>query len=96
MGSIILYTNEINGYVIPTITGFKVGISAGLNGEIRQERNLPLNLFTHDTMRVTVLGDGKVGIGDFFTVEPKKRLDVFDSTDAQLLITNQDFFFLVL
>ncbi len=79
-----LFTNEINGYTFPT-TGFKVGIDVGLNGEIRQERNLPLNFFTNNTQRVTVLANGNVGIGDFFTVEPKKRLDIFDSTDAQLI-----------
>ncbi len=80
-----LFTNELNGYSISPLPGFKVGISSGLNGEIRQERNLPLNFFTDNIQHVTVLANGNVGIGDFFTVEPKKRLDIFDSTDAQLI-----------
>lgn len=75
-----------NGYS-NTNTGFKIGIDSFRNAEVRQQLNQPLNFFTHDTIRVTILGNGKVGIGDFFTVEPKKRLDVFDSTDAQLRLT---------
>lgn len=43
--------------------GFDVGIDNSGNAEIRQRENLTLSIFTNDLERLTILNNGRIGIG---------------------------------
>lgn len=67
------------------VTG-RIGYRAGLNKlEIMQEYNDSLILGTNNTDRLTITGDGKVGIG---TSSPFATLDVISSSLSSLFVQN--------
>ena len=53
--------------------GFDVGIDGSGNAELIQRENLPMNFYTNNTNRMTVLANGDIGIGD---TTPAAKLEV--------------------
>lgn len=58
---------------VTSTDGFEFGVDTSGNGEIRQRENLPINFFTNNTQRMTILANGNVGIG---TAAPTVGLQV--------------------
>ena len=67
--------------------GFQLGIDNSGNANIEQRMNLNLTLTTNNNPRITILANGKVGIGDSAT-SPNVPLMVKDSSDGVLFVAN--------
>lgn len=56
--------------------GFDIGIASDGNAEIRQREALPINFYTNNTQKMTILSNGYVGIN---TVSPTSLFTIFTS-----------------
>lgn len=69
------FTNTDTGTTVND--GFHIGYDNSENAIIRNKENTPLSFWTNDTQRVTILADGKVGIG---TASPTSLLSLTGET----------------
>lgn len=72
---------------VTSTDGFDVGIDTSGNAQVRQREALPLGFFTNNTEKMTILSDGKVGMG--ITV-PTESLHVYGTSGGVTFLMEGD------